>query len=315
MTEPALTFVLFTPDNFETVRKTISHVARDPTAGSIELLLGCAAPASVELDESAVGTFHSTRVIRCDMTSGSGEGRALAIREARAPVVAFGEDHCFPQAGWAAALLRSYEAPYAAVGPVVENANPTGLVSLADLLMGYGPWLAPGASGERDHLPGHNSSYKRDVLLALDGDLPMLMEAESALHWRLREEGHRLFQQAEARVAHTNFEAWGTWLPVSYHSGRVFAAVRAADWPPAKRIAFFLASPLIPLVRLTRHLRQAIHAGLPGALIARVAPVLAIGLVADAAGQAIGCIAGTGRSQATLVEWDFHRNAPRHATG
>lgn len=314
MTTPALTLVLFTPDNFETVRETVSHVARDPGAGSIELLLGCTHSESLDVDESATAVFHSTRVIRSDMSSGSGGGRALAIREARAPIVAFGEDHCFPQPGWAGALLRSHEEPCAAVGPVVENANPSNLVSWADLLMGYGPWLAPGTSGERDHLPGHNSSYKRDILLALDADLPLLMEAESALHWRLREEGHRMLQQAEARVAHTNFSEWRTWLPVSYHSGRVFAAVRAANWSRTKRIAFFLGSPLIPVVRLVRHLRQAIEAGLPESLVARVAPVLTIGLIANAAGQAVGCIAGTGRSQATLVKWDFHRNAPRHAT-
>jgi hypothetical protein len=314
VTTPALTFVLFTPDNFETVRKTVAHVARDSRAGSIELLLGCTDPGSLALDESAVAAFHSTRVIRCDMSSGSGDGRALAIREARAPVVAFGEDHCFPQPGWASALLRSHEEPCAAVGPVVENANPNGLVSWADLLMGYGPWLAPGTSGERDHLPGHNSSYKRDILLALDSDLPILMEAESTLHWRLRTEGHRMLQQAEARVAHTNFEEWGTWLSVSFHAGRVFAAVRSANWTKGKRIAFFMGSPLIPFVRLTRHLRQAKAAGLPGRLVMQVAPVLLIGLFVSAAGEAIGSVLGTGLSRATLVEWDFHRNAPRHAS-
>ena len=200
------------------------------------------------------------------------------------------------------------------MGPVVENANPTGLVSWADLLMGYGPWLAPGTSGERDHLPGHNSSYKRDILLALDGDLPMLMEAESTLHWRLRREGHRMFQQAEARVAHTNFEDWGTWFSVSFHAGRVFAAVRSANWTKGKRIAFVMGSPLIPFLRLTRHLRQANAAGLPGRLVMQVAPVLLIGLFISATGEAIGSVFGSGVSRATLVEWDFHRNAPRHAT-
>lgn len=315
MTSPALTFVLFTPDNFETVRKTVSHVARDAGAHAVELLIGCAEPDALHIDEAAITAFHSARAIRCDMSSGSGKARALAVMEARAPIVAFGEDHCFPQAGWTAALLRAHTESYAAVGPVVMNANPARLVSWADLLMGYGPWLAPGASGERDHLPGHNSSYKREVLLRLTEDLPLLMEAESTLHWRLRNEGYRMFQQSEARVAHTNFEEWSTWLSVSYHAGRVFAAVRSADWTKGKRLAYFIGSPLIPFVRVIRHLRQARGAGLPGSLMMRVAPVLLIGLFASAAGEAIGSVLGTGRSRATLVQWDFHRNAPRDATG
>ena len=312
---PALTFVLFTPDNFETVRKTVSHVARDSGAGSVELLIGCAEPEALHIDAAAVAGLHSVRAIRCDMISGSGKARALAVQEARAPVVAFGEDHCFPQPGWTNALLRSHRESYAAVGPVVMNANPEGLVSWADLLMGYGPWLAPGGSKEMDHLAGHNSSYKRDALLPLADELPMFMEAESTLHWRLRKEGHRLFQQSDARVAHTNFARWGTWLPVSYHAGRVFAAVRASEWSVGRRIAFAIGSPFIPLVRLVRHIRQAVAAGLPTGLIVRIAPVLLVGLTVNAAGQGVGCVLGAGRSQATLVQWDFHRNAPRHATG
>lgn len=314
MTNAALSFVLFTPDTFETIRKTVSHVANDASARSIELLIGCTDPDTVAVDPNAVLSFHSVRIVRCDMTPGSGEGRALAIKEASAQVVVFGEDHCFPQPGWAAALLSAHQQPYAAVGPVVSNANPEGLVSWADLLMGYGPWLAPGSSGERDHLPGHNSSYNRDILLGLGDALPLLMEAESTLHWRLRDQGHRLFQQAEAQVAHTNFARWTTWLPVSYHAGRVFSAVRTATWTPWRRIAFFICSPLIPFVRLGRHLRQAIAAGLPVTLVLRIMPVLLAGLFANAAGEAIGSILGTGQSRSTLVQWDFHRNAPRHAT-
>jgi hypothetical protein len=32
------------------------------------------------------------------------------------------------------------------------------------LLIGYGLWLIPSPSREVEFLPGHNSSYKRDVM-------------------------------------------------------------------------------------------------------------------------------------------------------
>ena len=47
----------------------------------------------------------------------------------------------------------------------MRNANPKSAISWANLLIEYGPWLDPAPAGKASHLPGHNSSYKRDVLL------------------------------------------------------------------------------------------------------------------------------------------------------
>jgi hypothetical protein len=254
-------------------------------------------------------------VLRADLAQGSGETRAAAVRAASAPVIVFAEDHCFPMDGWAEALLHAHDGSHVAVGPVVSNANPTNVLSWADLLMGYGPWLAPGRSGEMSHLPGHNSSYKVAPLHALGGDLPALMEAETALQWKLRSAGMSLFQESRAQVAHTNFDNWAMWVPVLFHAGRVFAATRSLSWSPWRRVAFAVATPLVPFVRMSRHLRQAVAAGWPALLILKVTPVLAAGLVIDAAGQLAGCVSGAGRSRATLVHWDFHRNVPRSQLG
>jgi hypothetical protein len=170
--------------------------------------------------------------------------------------------------------------------------------------------MAARRAGEHEHLPGHNTSYKREVLLEFGNELDALIEAETPLQWRLREKGHRLYQERNARVAHTNFERWQTWLFVCLHAGRVFASTRARDWSAIKRLVFALASPLIPFVRLQRHLRQAASAELPASLVARVTPVLFIGLVSDAIGQGLGSLLGAGRSRTTLVAWEFDRNAP-----
>ena len=234
---PLLSVALLTPDGFEPLRRTVTRVAAQDIASSIELLVLAPAGRDVNIDDALASSFHSVRVLPVAYGAGSGEARAAAVREAQAPVIAFGEDHCFPQDGWASALVDAHREPHAAVGPAVHNANPSTQVSWADLLMGYGPWLAPTTSGARDHLPGHNTSYKRAPLLALGADLPSLMEAETPLQWRLRADGHTLFLDARARVAHTNFEAMTTWLFVSYHAGRVFAATRAMSWPWWRRAA------------------------------------------------------------------------------
>jgi hypothetical protein len=271
-TRPALSVALLAQEAFVTIAKTVSHLAVQPEAPQIELLILAANPDALQIDVDAVRAFHSVRVLPTSLAQGSGAARARAVREAAAPVIAYAEDHCFPEVGWAGALLNAHKGPYAAVGPVVTNANPTTTVSWADYLMVYGPWIAPGRSEEREHLPGHNSSYKREPLLPFGEDLESLIEAETALQWRLRERGLRLYQEAGARTAHTNFEHWGTWLHVTFHAGRVFAATRAMSWSPLDAW-LRCRSPLVPLVRL-RPPRRAIGARWPLSRTLRVAPTL-----------------------------------------
>lgn len=66
-------------------------------------------------------------------------------------------------------------------------------MSWADLFIGYSPWLAPSSSREAEFLPGHNTSYKRAVLLEYGDQLDSMMQAETVLHWNLRSKGHHLF--------------------------------------------------------------------------------------------------------------------------
>lgn len=307
---PLLTAVILTPAGFATIRRTVGHIVAQDIASSIELLIVAPDAQALGIDAGAVEGLHSVKVVEADAGLHGGIPRAAAIMAAAAPVVVFTEDHCFPAAGWASAIVDAHRGPWVAVGPVVHNANP-GIVSWADLLMGYGPWLAPGQSGEREHLPGHNSSYKCEALRALGDELPSLMESETPLQWRLRAEGHRLYLEARASVSHTNFDRWGTWLRVAYHAGRVFAATRALNWTAARRALFAMASPLIPFVRFQRHVRQGFAAGLSRALVLRVMPALAVGLVVDGFGQAVGMLVGAGRSANALAGWEFERNVPR----
>jgi hypothetical protein len=102
------------------------------------------------------------------------------------------EDHCYPEPGWAEALVAAYDDRTAVVGPVVAHANEGGVVAWADYLLGYGPWLDPTPGGDVAYLPGHNSSYRREALLDYEPELERWLEAESVLHWDLRDKGWRL---------------------------------------------------------------------------------------------------------------------------
>jgi hypothetical protein len=307
-TGPSLTVVSITPDSYETVRRTLRHVRAQTARDVIELLLIAPARELLEADESELAEFRWVKIVEVGPLGATGEVRARAVREASAPIVVFTEDHCFPDPDWAAALLARHAEPWAAVGPVIRNANPDTMVSWADLFIGYGPWLAPGIAGPADHLPGHNSSYKVAALLEYGDRLGQLMEAESVLQWDMRRRGHSLFLEPAARAAHTNFARWATFRPVQVMNGRAFADTRSRDWPTSKRIAFAVASPLIPVVRFARAVRDARGAGIPVSLLLRVAPSLAAGLILDGIGQMLGYAFGADESlRVDLVCFESHR--------
>ena len=137
------------------------------------------------------------------------------------------------------------------------NANPDTTISCADLLLGYGPWLDPAMCGERSQLPGHNSSYKRLILLQYGADLEKMLEAETLLQWDMRSKGHRLYQSGCHRTRHTNFSLLRPFAEACFANGRAFGAARARHWSIGRRAIFALASPLIPGVRLFKIVRDA----------------------------------------------------------
>lgn len=304
---PAMSVILPTPSDFALIATTVRHLRRQTIASRLELVIVAMGHADFTLDRAACRGFWGTQVTRSGHGS-HGEAAAAGVRAARGPVVVFAEDHCFPEPGWAEALLDGYASDeVAAVGPAFRNANPGTLVSWCDFAIGYGPWIDPTPGGDRPFLAGHNSSYRRDVLLELGSRMEELLESETVLHLELRAAGRRLVVQPRARSAHVNFGRLDVWPPVQFHCGRVFAAERARQWGWARRVLYAAASPLIPCIRFLRAIRHLRPAGPPRPSLLRLAPLLALGLVADGAGQMVGYLAGSGGSPRYLTGFEFDR--------
>jgi hypothetical protein len=313
-TEPRMSVVLVTPDHFQTIRTTIEHLRRQTVAELLELVIVAPSRERLELDGDATAAFARTTVVELGRIPSIGRANAAGVRRATAPIVALAEDHCFPDPDWAERLIDAHDGPWAAVGPAVRNANPGTTVSWADLFIGYGPWLLPREAGEAEFLPGHNSSYKRDVLLGYGDKLDAMLEAETLLHWDLRSKGYRLFHATAARVAHTNFALWSSWLPLQFSNGRMFAGARARHMPAWKRLVYVCGSPLIPAVRLARIIRSVLERR-SGELFCRLLwclSAMTLGLVLDGCGQLVGYAAGEGFSLRHVAKYEFHR--VRHIT-
>ena len=200
-----------------------------------------------------------------------------------------------------------------ALWQVVRNANPGSAVSWADLLIAYGPWLEPVQAGLVGHLPGHNSSYKREILLTYGPELETMLESESVLHWDLRAKGYELYLEPGARVYHLNFERLAAWIPAQFHSGRLFAAARARQWRLLRRVLYAGGAVLIPLIRLWRSLPHLTRLAQPWPMRLRVCLLVVFGLVVSAVGEMLGYAAGAGGSSSRMGELEFHRS--RHVVG
>jgi hypothetical protein len=301
-TPTTLSVILIATDTYPLIRTAVRNLARQ-VGVPIELVI--AAPRgltdSITADDRKdLSSFARWQHVVVPDGTPFDAARAAAVQAATAPVIAFTEDHSFPQPGWATALVGAFNDGVSVVGPVVENGNPQSATSRANFLLEYGEWMPPGRASGHSHLPGHNSAYRRDVLLALGGSLTTMIEAESVLHWQLGRDGHRLVQEPRAVTRHVNFSRALPSLALRYHLGRVFAARRAADWSLAKRLAYAAAFPLVAMVRVARVARM----GKDARTIASVAsalPMVGLMVTVSSLGEAIGNITRAGGSSSDYL--------------
>jgi hypothetical protein len=134
-----------------------------------------------------------------------------------------------------------------------------------------------------------------------------MLDAESVLHWDLRQKGHRLYLEPAAQIRHMNFGLLSSWFTAQYYSGRVFASSRAQQWHVLRRAMYAGAGPLIPLIRFPRILAQIRHTPCWSELPTGVLPTLLLGLLVSAAGEIVGYVAGADGVKQKLAAYEFHR--------
>ena len=306
MSKPLLSAIVVIPDTYETVRSTMKYLQAQTAAGQIEVVIVAPSLQQIKLDESDLKCFQNWQVVEVGAVTSIGTASLAGIRHANASIVALTEDHSFPDVHWAQIFIAGHQKPWAAIGPSMRNANPDNWLSWADFYMAYGQWAHPVQSGAVRHLPGHNSSYKRDVLLKFGNKLEYLIQAESILHRHLKAEGLTLLLEAGTCTSHLNFTTWSQWLPVQYYSGRVFAATWSKTWSLPRRLVYTAGSPLIPLIRLWRIMRDILRRQ-SAAFALRLLPILIAGLIFNGFGQMAGYATGVNDAIEKITKYEFHR--------
>lgn len=304
---PALSVIMVSHGGVDVLQDTLSYLRRQTVADRIELVLVLATFDDAEPPPSG---FHDVVIVPMERIDITGEALAAGIREASAPIVAYAEEHAFPEPGWAEALIAAHGGPWTGVGATLDNANPGTATSWAHLYTDFGPAVHPVPSGEVTALPWHSTAYKRAALLAYGDGLPMMLEVEGMLQADLVRNGHRLYLESAARLRHTNPSTLQGHVMSEFLGGRMFGAARAAraGWSFPHRLMRALAWPITPGIRLRRtlpHVRR--RAGTADRLVPRILPALLVGLGCHALGEAFGYVFGDGGAMQRRTSVELNR--------
>lgn len=285
------------------LERTMQSVRAQASFEHMEVVIvDCSAPGTAGLKGSDHPNVRTIKMPRDSTTMA--QARAEGVRQAKAPIVAFLDEHSFAMAGWAQALIEAHKGPWAGVGGEIYNLSSA--VGVADpiYLMGHGRWIPPAQRGEVELLPSHDTCYKKEILLGYGDELPFLLMAEPVLMWKLRKDGYRLFLEPDVKSMH-GYTVNPLTLVAFYAWSRCFGHARASvfDWPWSKRVMHALATPIIPWARSFNLFKMLLKkrpaslwvffTGLPFILLAQYGAVI---------GEAVGMLFGKGNTEILFTQ-------------
>ena len=307
MAEPCLSAILVTPDDWTNMLQTLAALRAQSIRERIELVFVGPSLSALEAPESAVGGFAALRKVALPEMALLGAAYAAGVRTATAPLVAFTEDHCYPEPDWAEFFCcRHATGEWAGVGPTVINANPASTASWAQFIIEYGPYSESAPKGPSRQIPGHNSCYRREELLKYEPNLADWLECETLLQWDMARRGLRLYLDPQVRTHHWNCSRMLPTLWFAWYFSREFAAYRIRDITAGERAKLALLWPLIPVVRLKR-VWPCMTSLLGRRHAAAILPAVAMNLLVSGAAEGLGYLTGKVGAPQQCFDWEFHR--------
>src|SRR5262249_809012 len=109
---PRLSVILVTPDSYRRIRRTIQCLRRQTVFDQMEVVIASPNAHLPDAQPTDWGSFSGVKLVATGPFRNTGHPRAVAVRHASADVVAFAEDHCFPQPDWAETLAQLDRLPW-----------------------------------------------------------------------------------------------------------------------------------------------------------------------------------------------------------
>ena len=117
---PALSVVVLARRGLNGYLGLLAHLARQRAARRIEVVVVASDDVAAAECTAYADSFARLRVVVDARVAVRGQGAAVAVRVASAPLVALTEDHSYPEPEWAERLIAAHEAGgWASVGPSI----------------------------------------------------------------------------------------------------------------------------------------------------------------------------------------------------
>jgi GT2 family glycosyltransferase len=249
---PELTVGLVIGAERERAGRSLEHLLRQTALDRIEIVCVDLAPDAPPPEEVRADAVRYVPAGQCAFME---EGMALCIEVARAPLVAFIEDHSHAAPGWAAEVIRTFDRPEVAmVNYSFTYAGSGTYLDRAFLVTEYGRWMAPTRPGAVSIAACNNIAYRLAALAPYRGDLAGWLGMAPALHRRIQQAGGTVWQAPGALVAH---ESWDRLRDGCWANGvmkRMYGGYRPAreGWGTLRRVWYALAMVAAPPLHLGR---------------------------------------------------------------
>jgi len=196
-------------------------------------------------------TFPRVKLLNFSMELSVWELRARALAEASGDIIVVTEDHCIAPETWFAEIVKAHELGYLVVGGPVENDMTDRIVDWAAFFCEYSSAMLPARQVEVNGIPGNNVAYKREVFTLLNTPRDGFFW-DWFLHEELRKKGVRFLSVPSMVIRHRKKFGFFDFLFQRFHYSRAFAGVRRSLVSPARRLAYIILSPALPLVMASR---------------------------------------------------------------
>ncbi len=121
--KPALSAVLITLNNYKKIEKTTQYLYNQSVRNKIEIVIVVPNLEELKPDITTLSTFHSYKLLELGEFYDTGHAQAEGFLNCSADIVAYCEEHSFPEPFWAETIINRHKEDWAAVGWAVANYN------------------------------------------------------------------------------------------------------------------------------------------------------------------------------------------------
>ncbi len=301
MNDPGLSIIIVSYNASRTIARCLAALEQQTVKSGVEIIV-----VDSSTDDTAdiiSAGFPSVHLHTFAARKYPGDARNYAISQARSNLLAFIDADCLARPDWAQQILAAHQTDRAAIGGVIDNANPNHLVGWVYYFCEFAAWMPGSKPGVVEEIPGACLSFRREMFDRYGPFLGGTYCSDTAFHWRMARDGHRPWLDPTIRIAHINpTRLWALWRHEVHH-GRYFASVRVEEqaFSPLRRLVYIVAAPLLPFLLFSRIAVCVCKKGRYRCRFLCLAPLVLLGKMAWSWGELQGYLRGSDKIHACWV--------------